>query len=123
VYSVALEAICAYVEVYGEDADAMSALRQVIPELVYLLRDDSAKTRRIALETLGAFRDPETVGDIADLLLDKKRSVQMAAARVLAASGGSQVIELVKERMAEIVDEDLRDEIEELFEDVGGEDL
>jgi HEAT repeat protein len=115
VYSVALEAIRAYVEAYGEDADTMATLKQVIPELVYLLRDDSAKTRRLALETLGAFHDPETLGDIADLLLDEKHSVQMTAARVLASIGGEDTA-LVKERLAAIVDEDLRDEIEELFE-------
>jgi HEAT repeat protein len=121
VYSVALEAIRAYVEVYGEDVDTMATLRQVIPELVYLLHDDSAKTRRIALETLGAFRDPETAGNVADLLLDEKRSVQMAAARVLASTGGSEVIALVKERTAAIKDENLREEIEALFAGDDGE--
>jgi HEAT repeat protein len=90
----------------------------VIPELRYLLNDDSAKSRRIALETLSAFHDPDLVPDIAVLLSDPKDDVQLAAAQALATIGGKEAIEMVKARMDKIKDEDVREEIGELFEEI-----
>jgi HEAT repeat protein len=122
VYSVALEAICTYVDAFGEDETTMAALRDLVPELAYLLHDDSAKTRRVALQTLGAFRDPTTVRDVADLLLDTKRDIQLAAARVLASIGGEEAAALAKEQIGKIKDEDLRAEIEDLYPEISGGD-
>jgi HEAT repeat protein len=111
------------VDVFGEDEKTIAALRNLVPEFAYLLHDDSAKTRRVALQTLGAFRDPATVRDVADLLLDTKRDIQLAAARVLASIGGEEAATLAKEQIGKIKDEDLRKEIEDLYSEISGRDL
>ena len=102
-----------YVDVFSQDEETMGVLRQAIPELTGLLQDSSAKTRRLALQTLGAFGDPATVKDIAYLLSDEKQSVRLAAVRVLAGIGGDEVTSVLRAQLEGAEDEELRDEIEE----------
>jgi HEAT repeat protein len=115
VHDAALVAILTYAEVFrSEDADdpeAMTMLREAIPELVSFLYDDSAKMRRLALEGLAAFGDAGTVPDIAYMLQDEKERVRLAAVRSLAAIGGEEVVVALQSQYAETKDEDLREAI------------
>lgn len=124
VYSTALQTLRTYVDVFADDAraaddssSAWAALRRIIPELTYLLHDDSAAVRRLALETLGAFRDPGTVQDIAFLLADGKEDIRFAAAHILASIGGEEATAALRacveraDSSGKAVDEDLYAEI------------
>jgi HEAT repeat protein len=126
VYNAALRTLRTYVDVYAGDAAAAedptspwAALRGAIPELTYLLHDDSARTRRLALETLGAFRDPQTVPEIAFLLVDDREEIRFAAARVLESIADEGATSALRAYLVEgdrgrgAVDEDLRGEIAE----------
>jgi HEAT repeat protein len=123
VYGAALEAIRAYVDVFGpegaDDPEAMTALRRAIPELTYLLHDDSAKVRRLALDALSAFRDTGTVREIAYLMLDEKESIRLSAVRILASIGGEGAAAALVTRYEETDDEDLREEIADALEQMG----
>lgn len=121
VYSEALAAIDAYAEALGEDPGAMAALRATIPELVYLLHDDMAKTRRMALNVLGDLGDPEAEQEVAHLLLDEKASVRREAARVLAKLGGAEAAALFRSQLAQIEDEDLAQELQQIWDEATGQ--
>jgi HEAT repeat protein len=124
VYSAALQTLRTYVDVFADDAraaddpgSAWAALQRLTPELTYLLHDDSAAVRRLALETLGAFRDPGTVQDIAFLLADGKEDIRFAAAHVLASIGSGEAAAALRDYVeradasGKAIDEDLYAEI------------
>ena len=115
VYVAALKAVLAYVDAFGDDARAMSAIREVVPDLIYLLHDDSSKARQMALEALGAIQDPGTVPEISFLLMDDKRDIRRAAIRVLAAIGSEEAVVALRARCEESEEEDLRAEIAEVL--------
>lgn len=119
VYSTALAATRAYVDLFGKDKVAREELRKAIPALIYLLHDDMAETRRMAAETLGALRDPAAVSEIAFLLMDDKREVRMAALRALESIGGEEAIRALTQCRAETPDEDLRAEIADALARMG----
>lgn len=123
VYTAALETLRTYAEVLTEDKEAMAALRALLPEIRYLLHDDSAKTRRLALETIGALGDATLVPAVAELVLDDKEAVQFSAVRALADLGGEEAGEELRERLAKVKDEDLAEEIEDLWEEITEEEL
>jgi HEAT repeat protein len=105
VYTSALRTVRRYVEVFGDKWETTARpdrsgegekaseqpdlggcthppivlLKQAIPLLTSLLHDDSADVRRLALEALGAFRDPVIVPDLAVLLLDTKEDIRFSA--------------------------------------------
>jgi HEAT repeat protein len=94
VYGAALRALRVYVDVFAEDAQAMSALQETVPDLVALLNDESPDVRRLALETIGAFRGPRlaqervaALPDIVFMLTDPKREIRLAAVQALEAIG------------------------------------
>jgi HEAT repeat protein len=113
-------------------------LKQAIPLLTSLLHDDSADVRRLALEALGAFRDPAIIPDLAVLLLDTKEDIRFSALHAIesmAADGyiradGYICTDPMAHREAEAVlrayleregrhkhiDEDLRTEIAQILE-------
>ena len=128
VYDAALQTLRAYVDVYAEGAwetedpdSPWVELRRAIPELTYLLHDDSARTRRLALETLGAFRDPGTVQEVAYLLMDDKEDIRFLAVRVLESIGDEGAIAVLRaylergDRHEGTADEDLYAEIAEVL--------
>ncbi len=123
VYTAALETLRTYAEVFAEDEGVMAALRALLPEIRYLLHDDSAKTRRLALETIGALGDASLVPAVAELVLDDKEAVQLSAVRALADLGGEAASEQLRDRLAEVKDEDLAEEIEDLWEEITDEEL
>jgi HEAT repeat protein len=123
VYSEALLAIDAYADALGDDPLAMEALHGAIPELVYLLHDDMAKTRRLALNVLGDLGDASAESEVAHLVLDEKAVVQREAAQVLAKLGSAGASALFKEKLAQIADEDLAETLEEVWAEATGEDL
>jgi HEAT repeat protein len=123
VYTAALETLCHYAEALGGDEEAMAALRLLLPEFIYLLHDDSAKTRRLALETIGALGDATAAPAVAELVRDEKKAVQLAAVRVLAALGGKDATSQMRDRLAQVKDEDLAEEMEDLWEEMVGEEL
>jgi len=118
VSAAALEAIRAYVDAFEEDPQTMEALRQAVPDLIYLLQDSSGKARRLALETLAALRDPGTVDDIAFLLRDKKERVRYAAVQALASIGSPEAVARLQACMEETEDDDMREEIDEALQEV-----
>ena len=69
----------------GSAQPPLVLLKQAIPLLASLLHDDSADVRRLALEALGAFRDPAIVPDFAVLLLDKKEDIRFSALHAIEA--------------------------------------
>jgi HEAT repeat protein len=123
VYSVALETIHTYVDALDGDPAAMAALRDTIPELIYLLHDDMAETRRLALEVLGDLGDPSAAREVAHLMLDERESVQLEAVRVLAELGGDEAAGLFKAQLTQVEDEDLAQEMEEAWTEATGEAL
>jgi HEAT repeat protein len=120
VYSEALTTINAYADALGDDPDAMAALQETIPELIYLLHDDMAKTRRMALNVLGDLGDPSTEHEVAHLVLDEKGSVRREAARVLAKLGGPEAPALFQAQLAQVEDEDRAQELEEVWAEATG---
>jgi HEAT repeat protein len=118
VYTAALGTLRHYAEAFAQDEEAMAALRALLPEIRYLLHDDSAKTRRLALETIGALGDPTMVPAVAELVLDEKEAVQLTAVRVLAALGGQEAAEQLRDQLARVKDEDLAEEMEDLWEEI-----
>jgi HEAT repeat protein len=123
VYTTALETLRTYAEVLAGDEETMAALRALLPEIRYLLHDDSAKTRRLALETIGALGDATLVPAVAELVLDDKEAVQFSAVRALADLGGEGAGEELRERLVKVKDEDLAEEIEDLWEEITEEEL
>jgi HEAT repeat protein len=121
VYAAALETLRYYAEVFAGDEGAMAALRLLLPEFSYLLHDDSSKTRRLALETIGVLGDPTMVSAVAELVQDKKEVVQLTAVRVLAALGGVEAAAQMRDQLARVKDEDLAEEMEDLWEEIVGE--
>jgi HEAT repeat protein len=123
VYTAALETLRHYAEAFAEDEEAMAALRALLPEIRYLLHDDSSKTRRLALETIGALGDPAMVPAVAELVLDDKEAVRLSAVRALADLGGEEAAAQLRARLDKIKDEDLAEEIEDLWEEITDEEL
>jgi HEAT repeat protein len=123
VYTAALETLRHYGQVFAGDEEAMAALRVLLPEIRYLLHDDSAKTRRLALETIGALGDATLVPAVAELVLDDKEAVQFGAVRALADLGGEEASEALRDRLAQVKDEDLAEEIEDLWEEITDDEL
>jgi HEAT repeat protein len=128
VYDAALQTLRGYVDVYAEGAGETEdpdspwvELRRAIPELTYLLHDDSARTRRLALETLGAFRDPGTVQDVAYLLMDDKEDIRFSAVHILESIDDEGAIAVLRaylergDRYEGTADEDLYAEISEVL--------
>jgi HEAT repeat protein len=60
-------------------------LKRAIPLLTSLLHDDSADVRRLALDVLGAFRDPAIIPDLAVLLLDREEDIRFSALHAIEA--------------------------------------
>jgi HEAT repeat protein len=123
VYTAALTALRHYAEVFAGDENTMAALRLLLPEFTYLLHDDAAKTRRLALETIGALGDVTMVPAVAELVRDEKEEVQLTAVRVLATLGGEEAVAQMRDRLVQVKDEDLAEEMEDLWEEVVGEEL
>jgi len=123
VYTAALETLRHYAEAFAEDKEAMTALRALLPEIRYLLHDDSAKTRRLALETIGALGDSTMVPAVAELVLDDNEAVQLTAVRALADLGGQDATEQLRDRLVQVRDEDLAEEMEDLWEEITEEEL
>jgi HEAT repeat protein len=123
VYSAALETLRTYAEVLSGDEGAIAALRLLLPEFTYLLHDDSAKTRRLALETIGTLGDASAAPAVAELVCDEKEAVQLTAVRVLAALGGKNATPEMRDQLAQVRDEDLAEEMEDLWEEMVGEEL
>jgi HEAT repeat protein len=123
VYSAALETLRYYAEVLAGDEAAMASLRLLLPELTYLLHDDSAKTRRLALEAIGALGDASMAPAVAELVQDEKEAVQLTAVRVLAALGGKEATPQMRDRLVQVRDEELAEEMEDLWEEMVGEEL
>jgi len=98
-------------------------LRALLPEIRYLLHDDSAKTRRLALETIGALGDSTMVPAVAELVLDDNEAVQLTAVRALADLGGQDATEQLRDRLVQVRDEDLAEEMEDLWEEITEEEL
>jgi HEAT repeat protein len=120
VYSEALEAIDVYADALADDPAAMAALHETIPELVYLLHDDLAETRCLALNVLGDLGDPSAAGEVAHLLLDEKASVQREATGVLAKLGGAEAAALFQAQISRIEDEDWAEELEQIWDEATG---
>jgi HEAT repeat protein len=120
------------VDTFQGDREVMASLRRLIPELSYLLHDDSARIRRLALETLGMFREPETVEDIAFMLTDSKEDIRYLALQILESIGdgrAGQALAAYLEResgngigrtTSAVDDEDLSTEVEEVIARIGG---
>lgn len=123
VYTAALETLRHYAKVFAGKEEVMAALRALLPEIRYLLYDDSAKTRRLALEAIGALGDATMVPAVAELVLDDKEAVQLSAVRVLAGLGGEEASEELRARLAKVRDEDLAEEIEDLWEEITDQEL
>ena len=115
VYSTALETLCVYGAVFAGDEEAMSELRAVVPDLMALLRDDSPKVRRLALCGVKEFQERSLAEHVADLLLDPKKSVQVEAARVLAAVCGPEAEDLLADRLKQVKSDSRREAIREAF--------
>lgn len=115
VYSTALETLCVYGAAFAKNEDVMSELRAAVPDLMALLRDDAPKVRRLALRAVEVFQEPSLAEHVADLLLDPKKSVQVEAARVLAAVCGTEAEPLVADRLKQVKSTSRQEAIREAF--------
>jgi HEAT repeat protein len=132
VYYAALRATQAHVATFQGNQEVLASLRRLIPELSYLLHDDSARIRRLALETLGMFQEPETVEDIAFMLMDPKEDIRYLALQILESIGdgrAGQALAAYLEReggngigrtTSVVEDEDLSTEVEEAIAKIRG---
>jgi len=116
----ALRAIRRYIDAFREDAEALSCLRACVPELTGLLYDDSARMRRLAVESLGALGVPQS-SDVAMLLMDPKREVRLAAIHALGAIGGTEALVALQRYEVEAAGAKERAEVARVLGDLRGD--